>query len=184
MVEESLAATKDRPAIVDLAVTLALEHYTALLAQQILTNGKAFESADREWADLWRWRAIEEIEHKGVAYDTWLHATKDWSRWQRWKLKSRVMLLVTLMFWPKRVRGMKTLLAQDGITGRRAMGRILWFMFGKPGMLHKALPQWLAYFLPGFHPWNHDDRALIRLADSEYDDAIMTETQTGSAVPA
>lgn len=153
-------------------------------AQQILTNGKAFESADREWADLWRWRAIEEIEHKGVAYDTWLHATKDWSRWQRWKLKSRVMLLVTLMFWPKRVRGMKTLLAQDGITGRRAMGRILWFMFGKPGMLRKALPQWLAYFLPGFHPWNHDDRALIRLADSEYDDAIMTETQTGSAVPA
>ena len=184
VVEESLAATKDRPAIVDLAVTLALEHYTALLAQQILTNGKAFESADREWADLWRWHAIEEIEHKGVAYDTWLHATKDWSRWQRWKLKSRVMLLVTLMFWPKRVRSMKTLLAQDGITGRRAMGRILWFMFGKPGMLRKALPQWLAYFLPGFHPWNHDDRALIRLADSEYDDAIMTETQTGSAVPA
>ena len=173
VVEESLEKTKDRPPIVDLAVTMALEHYTALLAQQILKNDKAFVNADKEWADLWRWHAIEEIEHKGVAYDTWLHATKDWSRWQRWKLKSRVMLLVTLMFWPKRVRGMKTLLAQDGITGARAMGRIFWFMFGRPGMLRKALPQWLAYFLPGFHPWNHDDRELIRLADSDYSDAVM-----------
>ncbi|QLC20745.1 metal-dependent hydrolase [Parasphingopyxis sp. CP4] len=173
VVEESLEATKDRPAIVDLAVTMALEHYTALLAQQILKNEKGFASADPEWANLWRWHAIEEIEHKGVAYDTWMHATKDWSRWQRWKVKSRVMLLVTMMFWPKRVRGMKALLAQDGITGARAMGRILWFMFGTPGMLRKALPQWIAYFLPGFHPWNHDDRELIRLADSDYSDAVM-----------
>lgn len=173
VVEESLEATKDRPAIVDLAVTMALEHYTALLAQQILKNEKGFASADPEWANLWRWHAIEEIEHKGVAYDTWMHATKDWSRWQRWKVKSRVMLLVTMMFWPKRVRGMKALLAQDGITGARAMGRILWFMFGMPGMLRKALPQWIAYFLPGFHPWNHDDRELIRLADSDYSDAVM-----------
>ncbi len=173
VVEESLEATKDRPAIVDLAVTMALEHYTALLAQQILKNEKGFASADPEWANLWRWHAIEEIEHKGVAYDTWMHATKDWSRWQRWKVKSRVMLLVTMMFWPKRVRGMKALLAQDGITGARAMGRILWFMFGTPGMLRKALPQWIAYFLPGFHPWNHDDRELIRLADSDYSDAVL-----------
>ena len=181
VVEESLEATKDRPAIIDLAVTMALEHYTALLAQQILKNEKGFASADPEWANLWRWHAIEEIEHKGVAYDTWMHATKDWSRWQRWKVKSRVMLLVTMMFWPKRVRGMKTLLAQDGITGGRAMGRILWFMFGKPGMLRKALPQWIAYFLPGFHPWNHDDRELIRLADSDYSDAVMQPEQEALA---
>ena len=181
VVEESLEATKDRPAIIDLAVTMALEHYTALLAQQILKNEKGFASADPEWANLWRWHAIEEIEHKGVAYDTWMHATKDWSRWQRWKVKARVMLLVTMMFWPKRVRGMKALLAQDGIIGGRAMGRILWFMFGKPGMLRKALPQWIAYFLPGFHPWNHDDRELIRLADSDYSDAVMQPEQEALA---
>ena len=29
-----------------------------------------------EAAELWRWHAAEEIEHKGVAYDTWLHATR------------------------------------------------------------------------------------------------------------
>ena len=61
------------------------------------------------------------------------------------------------------------------------MGRILWFMFGKPGMLRKALPQWIAYFLPGFHPWNHDDRELIRLADSDYSDAVMQPEQEALA---
>jgi hypothetical protein len=26
---------------------------------------------------------------------------------------------------------------------------------------------WLAFFLPGFHPWNVDDRALIAKAERE-----------------
>ena len=30
------------------------------------------QGADQEAAELWRWHAFEEIEHKGVAYDTWL----------------------------------------------------------------------------------------------------------------
>lgn len=174
-VEESLAATRGRPVIIDLAVTMALEHYTAILAHQFLNDEDLLAGAEKEWADLWRWHAIEEIEHKGVAYDTWLHATKDWSRWQRWKLKSRVMLLVTLMFWPKRIRGMRHLLAQDGITGWKAFWRINWYLWGKPGQLRRALKPWAAYFLPGFHPWNHDDRELIKLADSDYEDAIMPQ---------
>lgn len=40
-------------------------------------------------------------------------------------------------------------------------------------MLRRALPQWLACFLPGFHPWNHDVRELIRLAESNYAEAVM-----------
>lgn len=27
--------------------------------------------------------------------------------------------------------------------------------------------------MPGFHPWNHDDRALIRKYESDYADAVM-----------
>jgi hypothetical protein len=27
--------------------------------------------------------------------------------------------------------------------------------------MRRIVPAWLAYFMPGFHPWNRDDRALI-----------------------
>ncbi|MGP1354408.1 MAG: metal-dependent hydrolase [Parasphingopyxis sp.] len=184
VVDESLEKTKDRPPLIALCVTMALEHYTAILAHQFLSVPELLNGADKEWADLWRWHAIEEIEHKGVAYDTWLHATRDWSRFKRWSVKARVMLLVTMMFWPRRIRGMRELLRQDGITGWRALARINWYLWGKPGQLRRALKPWLAYFLPGFHPWNHDDRELIRLADSDYSDAVMPEAQTGKTVTA
>ena len=168
VVAETLALTDGRPKILNLAVTMALEHYTGIMAAQMLRNDRHFAGADAEQADMWRWHAIEEIEHKGVAYDTWLHATRDWSRGKRWRVKSLLMLIVTLRFWPKRIRGMKALLAQDGLTGWRINARIAWFLFGAPGMLRQLFLPWLAYFLPGFHPWNHDDRALIALADSDY----------------
>ena len=39
--------------------------------------------------------------------------------------------------------------------------------------MRRLIPAWSAFFLPGFHPWNHDDRKLIALADSDYADAVM-----------
>jgi uncharacterized protein len=172
-VDEIMKLIKQRPMIVNLAATIALEHYTAVLAQLFLKDESLFAGADAEWADMWRWHAIEEIEHKGVAYDTWLHATRNWSRWKRWSLKSKMMGIITIMFWYKRIKGMKQLLAQDGLTGWRINARIAWYLLGKPGLLRRIAPQWAAYFLPGFHPWNHDDRALIGKYDSEYADAKM-----------
>ena len=172
-VTESLALTKDRPAILNLVVTMALEHYTAIMATQMLTDPKAFAGADKAQIDLWQWHAIEEIEHKGVAYDTWLYATRDWTRWKRWKIKSLMMVLVSKNFWTNRYKGMIHLLDQDGINGWKAHVRSLWFLFGARGAIRKLFFPWAAFFLPGFHPWNHDDRALIKLADSDYADARL-----------
>jgi uncharacterized protein len=174
-VTDSLALTKGRPEILNLAVTMALEHYTAIMAQQMLNDDRVFAGGDPEQVALWKWHAVEEIEHKGVAYDTWLHATRDWSRWKRWKVKSLMMLIVTSRFWPKRVKGMLHLLAQDDLKGPRIWGRIASFMLGNPGVLRSLFFPWLAYFMPGFHPWNHDDRALIKLVDSDYSAARLPD---------
>ncbi len=176
-VVRSLELTKGRPEILNLCVTMALEHYTAILATQMLTNPRAFAGAHGELADMWKWHAIEEIEHKGVAYDTWLHATRDWSRWKRWKVKSIMMLLVTRNFWVNRYKGIVELLRQDGITGISAHARLLWFLFGRPGAIRTIIPAWATYFLPGFHPWNHDDRGLIARVDSDYEAARLPMAQ-------
>ncbi len=160
-VEWRLSITKDRPPIVNLAATMCLEHFTAILANQLLRNPRHLDRADAENAALWRWHSIEEIEHKGVAYDTWLHATRGLSRWKRWKIKAKVMLFVTRNFVVDRSLGTLELLRQDGITGPKAWARVLWFAWIRPGMLRKIFGAWASFFLPGFHPWKHDDRALI-----------------------
>ena len=173
-VEWRLSITRSRPPVVNLAATMCLEHFTAILAHQLLANPRHLDRAAPEDAALWRWHSIEEIEHKGVAYDTWLHATRDWPRRKRWKVKAKVMLFVTRNFIIDRSLGIIWLLRQDDITGPKAWARMLWFTWVRPGMLRKIFGAWLAFFLPGFHPWRHDDRALI----------VAAERRLASATPA
>ena len=160
-VDGLIALARSRPPLAQLAVTMALEHFTAMFAHEFLKRPHAVFDPGVEQADIWRWHAVEEIEHKGVAYDTWLHATRHWSRWKRWRTKALTMLLVTRNFVRNRTTDALDLLAQDGITGWRARRLLFGYLFGKPGVLRRIFPAWLAYFLPGFHPWNRDDRALI-----------------------
>jgi predicted metal-dependent hydrolase len=171
--DRALSLTKGKPPIASLAATMALEHFTAMLAHELIANPKHLAGGDEQASALWKWHAAEEIEHKGVAYDTWLHATKDWSRWQRWKVKAIVMIATTLKFFQGRRRGMIELLRQDGLTGPKIWARMAWYAFGNPGMARKILGAWIAFFLPGFHPWNHDDRKLIGLAESDYAAAVL-----------
>ncbi len=161
-VEKRLAITRDKPKIVSLAATMGLEHFTAILAHELLSDPRHLEGADPEAAALWRWHAVEEIEHKAVAYDTWLHATRHWSRWKRWKVKAKVMIYITRNFVVDRTAGALELMRQDGVTGLRAWSNLLWHLWVRPGMFRKIAGAWLKFFLPGFHPWNEDDRELLR----------------------
>lgn len=172
-VERMIGIARARPPIVQLGVTIALEHFTAMFARVFLERPHDFFEPGSPDSDIWRWHAVEEIEHKGVAFDTFLHATRGWSRWKRWNVKTLTMLLATVRFLSNRWRDSMDLLAQDGITGWRARWRLFWYLAGNPGILRRIFPAWVAYFLPGFHPWNHDDRALVGKYDSEFTDAVM-----------
>ena len=172
-VAEMLALTKDRPAIANLAVTMALEHYTAMMAAEFLENPAHFTDADAEVRDMWRWHAAEEIEHKGVAFDTWNHATRDWTPGKRWRVRSLVMVSVTARFFKNRWTDSLELLAQDGITGWKAKWGLFKYLTVSPGIVRRIFPAWLAYFKPGFHPWDHDDRELIKLYEGDFADALM-----------
>lgn len=54
--------------VLRLAVTAALEHYTAALAEQALSTS-LLDNAHPAMRDLLRWHAAEEIEHRSVAFD-------------------------------------------------------------------------------------------------------------------
>ena len=65
------AAQKLMPKSWQLATTLALEHHTAILADRLLSRPDLLQDSEPAFARLWRWHALEETEHKGVAFDVW-----------------------------------------------------------------------------------------------------------------
>jgi hypothetical protein len=180
-VEKRLAVTRSKPPIVSLIATAALEHFTAILAHELLANPAHLAGADHDIAELWRWHACEEIEHKGVAYDTWLHATRGWTRRKRWKVKVKVMLYITRNFVVDRTAGALELMRQDGVTGVRAWTKLLSYLWVRPGMFRKIAGAWSKFLLPGFHPWNEDDRELLAAYDAGAPDAAQPKRKVRSA---
>ncbi len=170
-VAQMIGETQSQPAIVQLCVTMALEHFTAMFAHVFLNEPDSIAGAGGSMGgpDLWQWHAVEEIEHKGVAFDTWNHATRDWPARRRWIMRALVMLKVTWRFIGNRSADALELLAQHGITGWRARWRLFTYLTVRPGVLRRIAPKWLAYFRPGFHPWDHDDSALIAAYDAAHD---------------
>lgn len=176
-IDQRLAEIRERPPIVNLAASTMLEHLTALLARETLANPHYLGDCEGEPADLWRWHAVEEIEHKAVAYDTWLHATRNWSRWRRWSVKTYAGLVASRNFMFGRYTDTVELLEQDGLTGIKWKWRVVTYLLGKPGVLRRTWRHWISYFLPGFHPWQQDDRALIARYDSEFPDALLVQEE-------
>ena len=71
------------------------------------------------------------------------------------------MLYVTRNFVVDRTAGALELMRQDGVTGLKAWWLLLTYLWVRPGMFRKIGGAWLKFFLPGFHPWNEDDRELL-----------------------
>ena len=166
-IADSLVQARTTHPVAQLLVTVSLEHFTAIFAHAMLARaGQQFDGASAETRAMWIWHAIEEIEHKGVAFDTYMHITRSLKPAKRWAIRSLVFFRVSRNFIANRVNDALALLAQDGITGWRAKARLWWYLLGTPGVLRQVALPWASYFRPGFHPWDHDDRALIAAHDA------------------
>ena len=84
-----------------------------------------------------------------------------------------IAVLITRKYLRNRVRDALGLMEQDGIPRWKGRLKLAWFLWGNPGMMRRMFGEWAAILLPGFHPWQHDDRALIGKGDSPYADAVM-----------
>jgi predicted metal-dependent hydrolase len=172
-----VAFFEDTSDIMKLTATMCIEHFTAIIAAELLENRHHLAGVDDDILELWLWHAIEEVEHKGVAYDVWNHATKDWSPVRRYALRSAFMLAVTTSFFINRTLGQIELLRQDGYRFFGSLKNIFRVGFGKGGIGRNVLRPWAAFFRPGYHPWDKDDRLL--LAQGEADLAIIAVKRAG-----
>lgn len=130
-----------------LAATCALEHFTASLAHGVLTDPRLLDGAHPTMAGLWRWHALEEFEHREVAFEVYRAAGGTPAE------RNLVMLATTLIFWAKVVEHQVRLMGHDGILSDVGeWRRLVRFLFVEPGTLRRLIPTWLAWYRPGFHP--------------------------------
>ena len=167
----------DASDIVKLTATMCIEHFTAIIAAELLANRYHLAGVDDDILELWLWHAVEEVEHKGVAFDVWNYATRDWSPVRRFALRSFFMLAVTTSFFINRTSGQIELLRQDGFGFIPSLKNVLRAGFGKGGIGRNVLRPWAAFFAPGYHPWDKDDRLL--LAKGEADLASIAAVRAG-----
>lgn len=156
-VEALLAEVEGRlPRRARLAVTAALEHFTAILAHLLLADPKVLENAHPEMAALWRWHAAEEAEHKAVAFDVFEAVGGTYAE------RVSVMFSATLVFWEKVFVHQLRLMRHEGIaTDWNEWRDLFTALFVEPGTLRKLVPLYLAYYRPGFHPNDLDSSGLI-----------------------
>ena len=160
-IRQFVAFFRNKSARTRLGATMCIEHFTAIIAAEILANDSHLAGSDPELCELWLWHGLEEVEHKAVAFDAWHHATREWSALRRYLVRVSLLAAVTLSFLINRTRGQMELLRQDGYSSPAAFRGLMAFGFGRGGVGRNIFRPWLAFFRPGFHPWDIDDRALI-----------------------
>ncbi len=135
-----------------LAGTAACEHMTTLLARGILVRRGALEAADPRLHALYTWHAMEELEHRAVAFDVMQQAAK-----VGYLRRSAALLESTVTFNAQVLLYLLMMLKSDGFTlwqRLRMLPSGLWWAYGPRGVFTRDLRAWLRYFKPGFHPWD------------------------------
>ena len=151
-----------------LAHTVAVEHFTALMAEEFLLKYDALEEMDPRMAPIWAWHAIEESEHKAVAFD--VYKTIGGSEFVR----LTEMMVVSVLFPVSSGIHLIQLMKEDGqLFNLKSWANGLNYMWGKPGVFRKLLPSYFKYYSPGFHPWNHDARDLVEKAKRKWLAQVM-----------
>lgn len=168
-IRERVAFGRSRGPMAMLISTICLEHFTAMLAELHEEHDAIFEKTDPGIEKMWRWHAMEETEHKAVAFDVFQEVTKDWSPLKRYMRRNIAMLMISFFFTRNIATYAAELLQADGYSERDALRAVKTFLWKKPGLFGSGWKTWLSWFRPGFHPWDHDTSPLMATWKAEFD---------------
>lgn len=142
------------PKSLSLSMTAGAEHLTAVLGATALVD-EGVATAHPAMRDLIQWHAIEEIEHKAVAFDVYKATGGSYPMRVFGYLNALLFIHITSTYF------VKDLLKQDGYSKREAKKLL---KESQQSMLrnHPSLRQSLmAYFKPSFHPNDIDESGLV-----------------------
>ena len=163
--EEKVA--KFLPDTIPLSVTAAAEHFTAIWAKNALTSPAFQNFKDESLRDLIMWHAVEEIEHKHVAFDI-LRNVDD-----RYSIRAFGMVLAAAIIAPLSFWGALYLLRQEkDIDWADYLQSLLNEIVDEEGMLRLYAEAFFQYFKPGFHPSQSDDYELAERISKDLEKRI------------
>ncbi|ENW89289.1 MULTISPECIES: metal-dependent hydrolase [Acinetobacter] len=147
--------------MVDLTATTALEHFTATIATQLLRNSHIQElMSDDTMKTMWLWHAIEENEHKAVAYDVFEGVFGQGTKAYLLRTSSLVAAMLTLFVVQNYF--LFRLLKEDKQLNLEAFKAIYTYAYSpSKGIITGMGREMLAYFRPGFHPNDLDTFSLL-----------------------
>jgi predicted metal-dependent hydrolase len=173
--------TRYAPHSTQLAITCALEHFTAILSHDLLHWQEGFiAKSDPAFAAMWLWHAVEEAEHKAVCFD--VYQTVCGKGVFSYLHRTAAMLLATLMFAfvafisVRMLRkGAKEPVADktaDPVAGQTDAPSGQRGPSGALQVLRETVPLrlYFDYFRPSFHPWDSDDSDVIAEWKRRYKD--------------
>jgi uncharacterized protein len=141
----------------NLAATAALEHFTATLAEVVLKNEEIRELfGDDAVRDLFVWHALEESEHKAVAFDVY-KAVGGSERLRVWTMNFfRYGFVIGMTV------GVLFSMLRDRATYKRGNLRTSWKRFKASPVMQRAVwDQLRDYNRPDFHPDDSDTNELV-----------------------
>lgn len=165
------------PKPMQLSATIALEHLTAIMASALLSDERVVGQAEPHFARMWRWHALEETEHKAVAYDVWLAVMP--KTLLSYMMRVWGLIIATAIFWPLVMLFHWRILRADPAARPNLFSGYLkmWrWQFFSPGPLRRAAREWFDYFKPGFHPWDHNNRQHLQQLEP-----LVREIETAQA---
>lgn len=134
----------------NIALTSAFEHFTGLLAETFFSHEETTQGMDHRIRALMAWHAMEEMEHKSVAFDVM-------SKVANVGYFTRSLALIRAMWRLRTIIFVYAdhLLQADGYAwlARKAMFvKNMRWMFAKRGVLALPAGAFLGYLRPSFHP--------------------------------
>ena len=141
-----------------LAATVSLEHFTAILANRLLSHPDFMSHIDDSIKPLWMWHAIEETEHKAVAFDLY----KD-VKGNNHKELVFTMVMATALLAGTTALYQVRFMAKDGqLFNLKSWAFGLNKLFGRQGLISGLIPDYLDFFKEDFHPWDHANSELVQ----------------------